>query len=45
MMEAAGNKVSFLRRTRIGGVELDPTLPLGGCREILHKETLKLYAK
>lgn len=45
MMEAAGNKVTFLRRTRIGGIELDPTLPLGGCREILHKETLKLYAK
>ncbi len=45
MMEAAGNKVTFLRRTRIGGIELDTTLPLGGCREILHKETLKLYAK
>lgn len=45
MMEAAGNKVTFLRRTRIGGIELDPTLPLGGCREISHKETLKLYAK
>ena len=45
MMEAAGNKVTFLRRTRIGGIELDPTLPLGGCREILNKETLKLYAK
>ncbi len=45
MMEAAGNKVTFLRRTRIGGIELDPPLPLGGCREILHKETLKLYAK
>ena len=45
MMEAAGNKVTFLRRTRIGGIELDTTLPLGGCREILHKENLKLYAK
>lgn len=45
MMEAAGNRVTFLRRTRIGGIELDPALPLGGCREILHKETLKLYAK
>ena len=32
MMEAAGNKVTFLRRTRIGGIELDPTMPLGGCR-------------
>ncbi len=45
MMEAAGNKVTFLRRTRIGGIELDPTLPLGGYREILHKKPLELYAK
>lgn len=45
MMEAAGNKVAFLRRTRIGGIELDPKLAPGECREILHKEILKLYAK
>lgn len=45
MMEAVGNKVTFLRRTRIGGIELDPNLAPGECREILHKEALKLYAK
>ena len=45
MMEAAGNKVVFLRRIRIGGIPLDPELPLGNCREILHKEVANLYAK
>lgn len=45
MMEAAGNKVVFLRRVRIGGILLDPDLPLGRCREILHKEVKNLYAK
>lgn len=45
MMEAAGNKVTFLRRVRIGGILLDPDLPPGHCREILHKEVSNLYAK
>lgn len=45
MMEAAGNRVTFLRRIRIGGIPLDPNLPLGKCREILHKEVLNIYAK
>ncbi len=45
MMEAAGNKVTFLRRTRIGGIELDSKLAPGECREILYKEITKLYAK
>lgn len=45
MMEAAGNRVTFLKRIRIGGVALDPNLALGECREILHKEIQNLYAK
>lgn len=38
MFERRGNRVLFLKRTRIGGLWLDPALPPGGCREILHKE-------
>lgn len=45
MMEAVGNKVTFLRRIRIGGLPLDPNLPLGECREIMHKEVTQIYAK
>ena len=45
MMEAAGNKVTFLRRIRIGGLSLDPLLPPGECREIMHKEVARIYAK
>ncbi len=45
MMEAAGNKVAFLRRIRIGGLCLDPNLPIGECREIMHKEIAQIYAK
>ena len=45
MISAVGNKVISLRRTAIGGITLDPGLPPGGCREILHKELQNLYAK
>lgn len=45
MMEAVGNRVTFLRRIRIGGLSLDPDLPLGKCREIMHKEVAQIYAK
>ncbi len=45
MAEAAGNRVTFLRRTRIGGLILDKNLAVGQCREILHKEIDNLYAK
>ena len=38
MFETLGNQVVYLKRTRIGGLELDPKLDLGECREILHKE-------
>lgn len=42
MMKAVGNSVTFLRRIRIGGIVLDPSLAPGECREILHKEIAKL---
>ncbi|MBQ2824243.1 MAG: rRNA pseudouridine synthase [Oscillospiraceae bacterium] len=38
MAEAVGNKIVYLKRIKIGGVDLDPGLPLGACREMLHKE-------
>ncbi len=42
MFAARGNRVLFLKRVKIGGLALDETLPLGGCREILHKERAKI---
>lgn len=45
MMEAVGSKVIFLKRIRIGGIVLDEKLPLGECREILHKELETLLCK
>lgn len=42
MFEARGKKVLFLKRTMIGGLALDNTLPPGGCRAILHKERFKI---
>ena len=42
MFEARGKRVLWLKRTMIGGLELDKTLPPGGCRAILHKELLKI---
>ena len=38
MFEAVNNKVIALKRVKIGGLPLDPELPSGGVREILHKE-------
>lgn len=45
MMEAVGNKVTFLKRIRMGGLMLDDSLAPGECREIMHKEIEELYAK
>lgn len=45
MAEAVDNKVVFLKRIKIGGITLDENLPLGKCREILHKELANLYTK
>ncbi len=43
MMLAAGNKVVHLKRIRMGGIELDPTLSAGKCREITANELEKLW--
>jgi len=42
MFEALGNKVVFLKRIQIGGLELDKNLALGECLEIMHKNVEKL---
>ena len=42
MFASAGNHVCYLKRLRIGGLLLDPKLPLGGCLEIMHKDVEKL---
>ena len=38
MMEAVGNKVTHLKRVRMGGILLDETLSSGECREISPEE-------
>ncbi len=43
MMEAVGNKVTHLRRVRMGGIILDPTLAAGECREITQEELERLW--
>ena len=43
MMAAAENKVVHLKRIRMGGIELDPALGSGECREITREELDKLY--
>ena len=43
MAEAVGNKIVYLKRIKIGGVDLDPELPLGAYREMLHKEIENIY--
>ncbi len=45
MAEAVNNKIVYLKRVSIGKLELDPNLAPGQCREILHKEIQKIYAK
>lgn len=40
MFQAVGNRVEALSRVKIGDLPLDPDLPSGGAREILHKECL-----
>ncbi len=43
MMEAVGNKVTHLKRVRIGGITLDATLKAGESREITPQELAQLY--
>ena len=45
MAEASDNKILYLKRVSIGELELDENLAEGQCREILHKEIEKIYAK
>lgn len=45
MFACCGNKVTYLKRIRIGALDLDEDLPLGGCLEILHKDVEKLLAR
>ncbi len=42
MFEVVGNRVVFLKRIRMGNLDLDPNLALGEGREIMHKELLLL---
>ncbi len=44
MFETLGNRIIYLKRVKIGGLFLDENLALGECREILHKELLKIKA-
>lgn len=43
MAEALDNKIVYLKRLRIGGLDLDDDLAPGECREMLHKEVEKIY--
>jgi 16S rRNA pseudouridine516 synthase len=43
MMQAVGNKVTHLKRIRIGGITLDEALGSGKAREITREEIEKLY--
>ena len=45
MAEAVHNNILYLKRVSIGKLELDKNLAEGQCREILHKEIEKIYAK
>jgi 16S rRNA pseudouridine516 synthase len=45
MFAAVGNKVTFLKRVRIGNLDLDENLPLGECLEIMHKDVEKLLCR
>lgn len=45
MAEVVNNKIVYLKRVSIGELALDENLAPGQCREILHKEIEKIYAK
>ena len=42
MFERFGHKVLYLKREQIGGLPLDPALPLGACRELTEEELKQL---
>lgn len=43
MFEAIGNAVVHLRRIAIGGLNLDPDLPLGGCKDLTFSEVQAVF--
>ena len=45
MFAALGNKVLYLKRVRMGGLDLDESLEEGQCREITAEEMLLLSEK
>ena len=45
MFQARGRKVVYLKRTKIGGLALDPALPKGGCRALTQEELALLRAE
>ncbi|NMP38307.1 MAG: rRNA pseudouridine synthase [Clostridiales bacterium] len=45
MFAALGNHVEALRRTKIGGLELDAALPEGECRELTAEEVSEITQK
>ena len=45
MFAALGNKVLYLKRVRMGGLDLDESLEEGQCREITAEELLLLSEK
>ena len=42
MIKALGNEVAYLKRIAMGGVQLDPCLPCGSCRELTAAESALL---
>lgn len=42
MFKKLSNEVTFLKRVKIGGLELDKNLELGECLELLHKDVEKI---
>lgn len=42
MFERYGYRVLYLKRIKIGGLELDPALPMGECRELSQEELLQI---
>ena len=45
MFAQLGNEVVYLKRVKMGNLELDPSLPLGGYRELTEEEIQKLSEK
>ena len=45
MFAQMGNEVVYLKRVKMGNLELDPSLPLGGYRELTEEEIQELSEK